>query len=82
MLKKIGGLQLEANWINDWKNRPILLRMLNLKLSWTRQTFFKANGIFEVSRVWFEFVLAGLGFEINIYAQQLLKAFGGESDEK
>ena len=57
MLKKIGGLQLEANWINDWKNRPIFLRILHLNLSRTRLTFFKA--------IQFEFVLAGLGFKIN-----------------
>ncbi len=58
MLKKIGGLQFEANWINEWKSRPILLRMLNLNLTWTRLTFFKA--------IQFEFVLAGLGFKISI----------------
>jgi len=57
MLKKIDGLQFKANWINEWKSRPILLRMLNLKLSWIRLTFFKA--------IQFEFVLAGLGFKIN-----------------
>ena len=71
MLKKIGRLQFEANWINEWKSRPILLRMLNLNLTWTRLTFFKA--------IQFEFVLAGLGFKINT---AIIKSVGREADEK
>lgn len=62
MLKKIGGLQFEANWINEWKNRPILLRMLNLDLSWIRLTFFKGIRL--------QFVLVGLGFEISIWKKR------------
>ena len=71
MLKKIGGLQFEANWINEWKSRPILLRMLHLNLSWICLTFFKA--------IQFEFVLAGLGFktvlgfEISIWKKRRRK---------
>lgn len=59
MLKKIGGLQFEANWINEWKSRPILLRILHLDLSWIRLTFFKGIRL--------QFVLVGLGFEISIW---------------
>lgn len=65
MLKKIGGLQFEANWINEWKSRPILLRMLHLDLSWIRLTFFKA--------IRFQFVLAGLGFDIGIWKERRRK---------
>ena len=59
MLKKIGGLQFKANWINEWKSRPILLRMLHLNLSRICLTFSKA--------ICFEFVLVGLGFDISIW---------------
>ena len=59
MLKKIGGLQFKANWINEWKSGPILLRMLHLNLSRICLTFSKA--------ICFEFVLVGLGFDISIW---------------
>ncbi len=32
MLKKIGGLQFEANWINEWKSRPKLLKVFGGEL--------------------------------------------------
>jgi len=55
-------LKFKADWINEWKSRPILLRMLHLNLTWIRLTFFKA--------IQFEFVLAGLGFYISIWKGQ------------
>ena len=52
-------LKFKADWINEWKSRPILLRMLHLHLSRIRLTSSEA--------IQFEFVLAGLGFYISIW---------------